>query len=58
MDWTGQQLAETVSGSMLTVFALIAFFVGYFKGDFSLMAQIYGSGARLSFANCPTICCS
>jgi Microsomal signal peptidase 12 kDa subunit (SPC12) len=44
MDFEGQRLFEHLSMAVLLLFGAIAFGLGYWKQDFSVMARIYGLG--------------
>jgi hypothetical protein len=48
MDYKGQQLCEYIYSIITIVFSVIAWFVGYFKGDFLL--TFYGWAAGLVLA--------
>ena len=49
MDFKGQKLSERLSQIIVTIFAIIAFLVGYVAQDFDLMMKVFGSGVAAAF---------
>lgn len=49
MDFKGQERSEKLALKMIIVTAVVSFFLGYFKQDFSLMMGLFATGFLITF---------